>query len=93
MPLLTYTQENLPTPAEFRADLERAAEMANPADDLILLENRLWKFEEEHGMPSAKFYQLFQEGVLDEELQHCFSWYITYDVYLKEKRSLEATLN
>jgi len=78
MPLLTYTQENLPTPTEFRADLDRVAEMANPIDDLC--------------MPSSKFYQLFQEGVLDEELQHCFSWFATYDIYLKEKRTLEATL-
>ena len=92
MPLLVYTKDNIPTPTEFRADLDEATEMANPVDDLILLANRLWKFEQEHGLLSAEFYELFQKGVLNEELQHCFSWYTTYNVFLKEKHLIEATL-
>jgi len=92
MPLLVYTKDNIPTPTEFRADLDEATEMANPVDDLLLLAKRMWQFEKKYDMPSAKFYQQFQDGVLNEELQHCFSWYTTYNVFLKEKHLIEATL-
>lgn len=92
MPELVYTKDNIPTPEEFRADLERAEAMANPVDDLLMLANRLWQFEQKYNMPSAEFYQKFLAGVLDDELQHCLNWFAVYDMYIDEKRALEAAL-
>ncbi len=35
MPVLTYTEGNIPTSEQFRKDLEDASKRANPVDDLL----------------------------------------------------------
>ena len=43
-------------------------------------------------MSSADFYEKYQAGSLDDELQHCLEWVATYDFFMKTKRKLEVAL-
>lgn len=91
MPKLTY-ENGLPSVDEFQEALAEARANTNPVDDLLELANDLWEFEQEYQMPSADFYEKYQTGLLNDELQHCTEWAVTYDFFLKTKRKLEAAL-
>jgi len=73
----------LPSSEEFRQMLAQAIAAANPVDDLLELGNRLYAYEQKYQMPSAAFYQRYQAGTLDEELQHCTEWAAIYDLFVK----------
>ncbi len=83
---------DLPSPEEFRETLVQAMAMANPVDDLLALADRLREYERQYHMESADFYRRYQAGTLDEELQHCVEWAALYDLFVKTKRMVEATL-
>jgi hypothetical protein len=91
VPSITY-QGNLPPPGEFQRSLAEAMANANPVDDLIELASGLWQFEEQYHLPSADFYNAYQAGTLDDELQHCIQWAATYETFVKTKRKLESAL-
>lgn len=91
MPTLTYKKE-LPPAEEFQKVLAEAMANTNPVDDLLELANNLWEFEQQYQIPSADFYNRYQAGSLDDELQHCVEWAATYDFFIKTKRKLEAAL-
>ncbi|MCA9952667.1 MAG: hypothetical protein KDE48_23620 [Anaerolineales bacterium] len=91
MPSLTFENE-LPAPNEFEKFLSQAFANTNPVDDLLQLANQLWDFEQNHQMSSTSFYEKFEAGLLDEELQHCIEWAATYNLFIKTKRKVEATL-
>ena len=91
MPKLTYENE-LPPSDEFQKALAEAMANTNPVDDLLQLANDLWEFEQKYQMPSADFYEQYQTGSLEDELQHCIEWVATYDFFMKTKRKLEAAL-
>ena len=84
--------DHLPTQEEFAQALSQAMSMANPVDDLLELFERLHAFEQKYGLSSAEFFQKYQAGELPEPLQHCIEWAALYDLFLKTKRVLEATL-
>lgn len=88
---LTF-KNNLPSSDEFRQALAQAMAMTNPVDDLLELSERLREYEHKYHMSSDDFYQRYQAGTLDEELQHCIDWAALYDMFLKTRRVLEATL-
>jgi hypothetical protein len=88
---LTFTN-SLPSSGEFRQALAQAIAMTNPVDDLLALSSRLREYEQKHHISSGDFYQRYQAGTLDEELQHCIEWAAVYDLFLKTRRILEATL-
>jgi hypothetical protein len=92
MTKLSYTQANRPTPEEARRQLAEALAVANPVDDLLALSTRLHAYEAQYGLSSDEFFRQFQQGVLDDELQHCAAWASAYDLFVKTKRLLEATL-
>ena len=77
---------------EFKKALTDAMVNTNPVDDLLELANNLWKFEQKHQMSSADFYEKFQTGSLEDELQHSIEWVATYDFFIKTKRKLETAL-
>lgn len=85
-------EDGLPPSDDFRQALAEALAMTNPVDDLLELADRLREFEEEHKMTSADFFQGYQRGTLDEQLQHCTEWAAVYDLFIKTKRMVEATL-
>ena len=87
-----FFQDNLPPPDEFRQALAQAMAMTNPVDDLLELSGQLREYEQKHHMSSDDFYQGYQAGTLDEELQHCLEWAAAYNLFLKTRRMLEATL-
>lgn len=91
MPELIFEGE-LPTADEFRQSLVEAMAMTNPIDDLLELATRLHDYEQMYQIASADFYQRYQSGTLDDELQHCTDWAATYDLFVKTKRMVEATL-
>jgi hypothetical protein len=91
VPKLFYENE-LPSSDEFQKALAQAMSNTNPVDDLLELANDLWEFEQKYRMSSAEFYEKYQAGSLDDELQHCIEWVATYDFFIKTKRKLEAAL-
>lgn len=91
MPKLTYETE-LPAPDEFQKALAQAMTNSNPVDDLLELANDLWEFEQKYQMPSKDFYEKYQAGSLNDELQHCIEWVATYEFFMKTKRRLEMAL-
>jgi hypothetical protein len=91
MPKLTY-ENQLPSSDEFQKALAQAMAETNPVDDLLGLASDLWEFEQKYQMSSADFYEKYQTGSLDDELQHCIEWVATYDFFVKTKRKLEAAL-
>ena len=92
MPVISYTEGNIPTPEQFSKDLAEAIGKANPVDDLLELADLLQGFEQQYGMKSEDFHRQFQAGQLDDELQHCMKWEAFYDAYLRTRRVLELSL-
>jgi len=91
VPKLTY-KNDLPPADEFQKALAETMANTNPVDDLLELANDLWEFEQKYQISSADFYEKYQTGSLDDELQHCVEWVATYDFFIKTKRKLEAAL-
>lgn len=91
MPKLTY-KGALPTPEEFKRDIADAVMNANPIDDLLELANDLHQYELKYGLTSEEFYQGYQAGMLNDELQHCMRWAAIYRMFVKTKRQLENAL-
>ena len=83
---------SLPPSAEFRRALNEAIAMTNPIDDLLELADRLRGFEQQHNISSTDFYRQYQAGTLGDELQHHVEWVAIYDLFVKTKRVIEATL-
>lgn len=91
MPELIY-KDGLPAPEEFTKELSSAWANSNPVDDLLILANQLWAFEQKYQMSSAGFYEKYQAGLLDDELQHCVEWAATYKFFNQTKRQVESAL-
>jgi hypothetical protein len=91
MPEVAF-KDNLPSSEGFRQAVAEARAATNPVDDLLLLAERLCQYEQQGRMSTASFYHACQAGSLDDELQHRTEWVATYDLFLKTKRALEATL-
>ncbi len=90
--MTTLTFNGLPPSGEFRKTLAQALATASPVDDLLELSHRLFEYEQEHRMPSADFYQQYQAGTLDDDLQHCVDWAAVYDLFVKTKRIIDALI-
>ena len=82
----------LPSSDEFRRTLKQAISTTNPVDDLLELADRLRGYEREYNLSSDDFYRQYQAGTLSDELQHHIEWVAVYDLFIKTKRVLEATL-
>jgi hypothetical protein len=91
MPKLIY-KGTLPTTEEFKRDIADAIMNANPLDDLLELANDLHQYELQYGLTSEEFYQGYQAGMLNDELQHCMRWASIYRMFVKTKRQLENAL-
>ena len=91
MPKLSY-KGALPPREEFRQSLAQAIAATNPVDDLLQLSHQLREYEEIHQLSSPDFFQKYEAGTLEEPLQHCSEWAATYNLFMKIKRTLEATL-
>lgn len=91
MPKLTY-KGGLPSREEFQKALTQAMITVNPVDDLLELSNQLREYEQKYDLSSTEFYRQYQAGLLSEPLQHCVEWAAIYDLFMRTKRMLEATL-
>lgn len=72
--------------------LQEAISLSNPVDDLLELAEDLYSYEQQLGMSSAEFFDRFQKGTLDDDLQHNIGWATKYSMFLKLKRQVESTL-
>ncbi|MBC8450269.1 MAG: hypothetical protein H8D78_21255 [Chloroflexi bacterium] len=92
MAKITITKDNVPTSEEFRRMLAEAMAESNPVNDLLEVAEELYEYEQRYGVTSAEFYERFQRGELDDELQHCIRWASAYDVFVKLKTRVETAL-
>jgi len=88
---LTFSK-GLPESDAFRQALAQAIATSNPIDDLLELSARLYEFEQRYQISSNDFYKRYQDGALEDELQHCIEWVAVYELFMKTRQVLEATL-
>jgi hypothetical protein len=91
MSKLTF-KGRLPPQEEFCQALYQAMANVNPLDDLLELSHELREYEQKYQISSAQFYQQYQAGLLEDELQHCMEWATTYTSFVETKRQLETAL-
>lgn len=77
---------------EFGTLLHEAMSTANPIEDLLSLAQELHIYEQRYGLPSADFFAAYEQGKLPEPLAHEVGWAATYDMFLRLKQKIEATL-
>ncbi|MFQ5421712.1 MAG: hypothetical protein ACE5EY_15270 [Anaerolineae bacterium] len=78
--------------AEFQTMLHEMMSTANPVDDLLMLTEELRAYEQQHQMSSSTFFAAYEQGSLPEPLAHEVGWAATYDMFLRLKQKIEATL-
>jgi len=89
MPRIHFTAETMPKSSEeFQRILHEAWENASPLDDLIELTRDLVLLEQQYGMDSAQFYERFQRGELEDELDY-FEWATKFEMYCQAKEEIE----
>ncbi|NKQ34559.1 MAG: hypothetical protein HF973_02980 [Chloroflexi bacterium] len=91
MPELIY-KDKLPPPEEFTKALSSTWVSSNPVEDLLVLANQLWAFEQEYQILSADFYKKYQTGLLEDALQHCLEWVATYEFFIETRRQIESAI-
>lgn len=80
MAKLTFSPETKVSVAEFETLLGETMATANPIEDLLSLADELHLYEQQHGMSSSAFFAAYD------------AWAATYDMFLRLKQKLEATL-
>jgi len=78
--------------ADFQAMLHETMSTANPIDDLLMLTEKLYAYEQQHNLSSSVFFVAYERGELPESVIHEVAWAATYDMFLRLKHRLEATL-
>jgi hypothetical protein len=91
MARLTFTQENLPTPEEFRRLLLEAWLSSNPVDELLELAERLREYEQRYEMSSSDFYERYQRGEMGDE-REIMHWAMLYGTFIEHRSRVEAAL-
>lgn len=71
----------MPPEDEFQKVLAQTMANTNPVDDLLELANDLWEFEQKYQMSSTDFYEKYQAGLLEDELQSSLEWVATHDFF------------
>lgn len=92
MAKLTVSPATKVSVAEFETFLGKMMATANPIEDLLSLADELHVYEQQHGMSSSAFFAAYEQGKLPEPLAHEVAWAATYDMFLRLKQKLEATL-
>lgn len=92
MAKLELSSQATPSVADFQAMLHETMSTANPIDDLLMLTEKLYAYERQYDLSSPAFFAAYEGGELPEVLGHEVAWAATYDMFLRLKRRLEATL-
>jgi len=92
MAKLAFSSETKVSVAEFETLLHETMSTANPIDDLLSLAEELYAYEQQHSMSSPTFFAAYEQGELPEPLAHEVAWAATYDMFLRLKQKIEATL-
>ena len=76
MPHLSYDENSMPTPEEFRKALREMREQYDPVGDLLYAHRKLVLLEEKYGVSSEEFYRLFYEGKMGDDVDMVgWVWY------------------
>ncbi|MFQ5612728.1 MAG: hypothetical protein ACE5H9_11410 [Anaerolineae bacterium] len=88
---LTFTQDNLPSPTEFRELLKQAEMRSSIMDELLRLLRQLVAFERKYDLASDVFYARFMRGEMGDELDF-IRWAGRYELYLEAKQEVDSKL-
>ncbi len=91
MARLVFTQDNLPTPEEFRRLLLEAMVDSNPVDELLELAEELGEYERRYELSSAEFYKRYQRGEMGDE-REIMRWAMLYGAFIEHKSRIETAL-
>ena len=91
MPHLSYDENSMPTPEEFRKALREASEKYDPIDDLLYLQRELILLEEKYGISSEEFYRLFYEGKMGDDVDMIW-WVGCYREFMHLKDAVSEAL-
>ena len=91
MPVLEFTQANMPTGEELRRMIQQAEENYDPLAELLRLERELSRLEDEHGMTSEKFFSRYQSGEIGDDF-HFIVWSGKYRLYLRLREMISHSL-
>ncbi len=92
MAKLEFSSQTTPSTADFQAILHETMAVSNPVDDLLMLTEKLRMYEQRHNISSPAFFAAYEQGDLPESMVHEVAWAATYDMFVRLKRRLEATL-
>ncbi len=80
MARLVITEENKPTPEEFRRMLAETMARSNPLDELLELALELREYEQKYGLSSPEFYARYQRGEMGDSAE-VMDWAMAYDSF------------
>lgn len=92
MPTITYTDNNLPSPEEFRRVLREAMENSDPIDELLELYGQLGEYERRYGISSEECYRRFTAGQMGDDVD-IFDWVWCYKVFVQIKSDIKQSLD
>lgn len=92
MAKLSVPSGTTPSVTEFQSMLHEMMSISNPVDDLLALTEKLHNYEQQYQMSSSAFFAAYEQGNLPEPLTHEVAWAATYDMFLRLKQKIEATL-
>lgn len=92
MPHLSYNENSMPTPEEFRKALCEMAEQYDPIGDLLYVHRKLVLLEEKYGVSSEEFYRLFYEGKMGDD-PDMFGWASYYRGFTHLKAAISEIVD
>lgn len=91
MPHLSYDENSMPTPEQFRRDLREMREKYDPLDDLLYLQRELLLLEQKYGVSSEECYRRFYEGTMGDHPDF-FWWVGCYKDFTQLKSDISEAL-
>lgn len=91
MPHLSYDENSMPTPEQFRRDLREIREKYDPLDDLLYLQRKLLLLEQKYGLSSEECYRRFHEGTMGDD-PDIFGWVFYYEGFRDLKAAISEVL-
>lgn len=92
MPTITYTDNNLPDPEEFRRALREAMENSDPLEELLELHSELGEYERRYSLSSEECYRRFIAGQMGDD-PDIFGWVSRYKAFVELKKTIQEGMD
>lgn len=92
MAKIEYTNNNLPSPEEFRRALREAMENSDPIEELLELHTELGEYERRYGLSSEECYRRFTAGQMGDDLD-IFGWVSRYKAFVEIKKTIQEGMD